>query len=274
MHRDFIEIYKFAYELGLKITLFTNGFYYPENIERVLQQYKPHKVECTLYGISNETYLATTHVKNAYDTVVYNLQKLRHTGINLSVKTLFTSINFHERNALWKELSYWCEETPKFDYHILPRREDDWTNTIQYQLTTNDIIKLLSELDIPFVQDNRVNRREKTDRLFLCGAGSYSFCILVNENMQLCSFAYFSSQSLKMKSLKEVWQSYAHYSEMKMAKENCVNNCMMKSICGKCPVSCYLYNAHIDNESERLQNREEWNCNLAHERYRICGQGK
>ena len=54
VHPDFIEIYKTAAKLGMKVELQTNGSLLTEEVVETLTEYWPFRVRMSLYGFSEE----------------------------------------------------------------------------------------------------------------------------------------------------------------------------------------------------------------------------
>lgn len=55
LHPNFSEIYNYCFKKGLKVSLFTNGYYVDKYIE-LFKSFIPKKVEISLYGTNNATY--------------------------------------------------------------------------------------------------------------------------------------------------------------------------------------------------------------------------
>ena len=63
---DFCTLYEFAYDLGYKITLTTNGSLINDVHMELFKKYKPEAVFITLYGMSELTYKEFTNTTGAY----------------------------------------------------------------------------------------------------------------------------------------------------------------------------------------------------------------
>ena len=62
LRRDFLDIYTSARRKGLILTLFTNGTLITRPIADTLAEWRPLKIEITLYGATPETYERVTGV--------------------------------------------------------------------------------------------------------------------------------------------------------------------------------------------------------------------
>ena len=94
--RDFLEIYTHAKRRGLLVTLYTNGTLINERIADHLAEYRPFKIEITLYGGTRETYEKMTRVPGSFDRCHRGIDLLVERGLPLALKTVATSITLHE----------------------------------------------------------------------------------------------------------------------------------------------------------------------------------
>ncbi|MGB3904717.1 MAG: radical SAM protein, partial [Anaerolineae bacterium] len=73
---DFLDIYTYAKQKGLLVTLFTNGTLITPQIADYLQQWRPFVVEISLYGRTKETYEKVTGVPGSYERCMRGIQLL------------------------------------------------------------------------------------------------------------------------------------------------------------------------------------------------------
>ena len=119
--KDFLDIYTYAKQKGLLITLFTNGTLITPEIADYLVEWRPFSIEITLYGRTRETYEKLTGIPGSYDRCMRGIQLLMERNLPLELKTVAVSITKHE---IW-EMKRWVEEDLglkfKFDAMINPR---------------------------------------------------------------------------------------------------------------------------------------------------------
>ena len=87
MRNDFIALYNYLYDLGVKITLFSNGSMISEEVVNALRKRPPEYIAITLYGASEKTYLAITNQKG-FNDVDQAINRLKDKGINIVIRTL------------------------------------------------------------------------------------------------------------------------------------------------------------------------------------------
>ena len=79
VRKDFFEIYDALKQMGLMISINSNGSMLKGEVLRRLLENPPHRINISLYGGSNETYKGMCGL-NAFDTVVENIRALRQAG--------------------------------------------------------------------------------------------------------------------------------------------------------------------------------------------------
>ena len=267
LHPSFIDIYNYAFERDLDITVFISGFVLSEKILFLWKEKRPFKVEITLYSSTDEGYYNITKKKNAFSTVIHNINSLKSIGVPVKGKCFVGQFNADDVLTIVEMIKNLgiSDEKAQVDYHILPRRFMD-RSVQKYQV---DIEKAI-EIDLSVSPENReiwkqgicdTSITDPSDPLFQCGAGRYSFSVLSNNDMQLCTFAYFSAQSLDTHSVNDVWKSFEYYVNLQ-AKDSCICNCPLSKICKVCPVMGYL-------STGSLYGKDPFLCELAQEKRRV-----
>ena len=76
LYPEFKKLYKGLKELGMIITINTNGTLITEDIARMFGEDKPRRVNITLYGASNETYNKLCHNPKGFDQTIRGIELL------------------------------------------------------------------------------------------------------------------------------------------------------------------------------------------------------
>ena len=84
--KDFLDIYTYAKQKGMLITLFTNGTLITPEIADYLVQYRPFVIEITLYGNTQETYERVTRISGSFDRCMQGIELLRQRELPLKLK--------------------------------------------------------------------------------------------------------------------------------------------------------------------------------------------
>lgn len=85
---DFIELYEYLFDLGVRITVFTNGTLLTPQIVESFRKRPPEYVAITLYGASNATYQRITKNPNGFDQLVKGLDLMQQSNITVVLRTI------------------------------------------------------------------------------------------------------------------------------------------------------------------------------------------
>lgn len=88
MRPDFEEIYCKTYDMGVRITLLTNGMLVDDNIIRILKKRPPDGISMTLYGASDESYEKISGKQGCYTEAVRAIDLMVKHELPLSLKTI------------------------------------------------------------------------------------------------------------------------------------------------------------------------------------------
>ena len=102
VRKDFFQIYRGMKELGLLISVNTNGsMLQGEILEKFLQD-PPFRFNISLYGGSNETYQKMCGLP-MYDRVKENIRALRKAGVDVSLNLSITPYNCHDLERIYRD---------------------------------------------------------------------------------------------------------------------------------------------------------------------------
>jgi len=100
LRRDFLDIYDYAKRKGLILTIFTNGTLVTPRIADFLAEWRPFKIEITLYGATQETYERVTGIPGSYTCCRRGIDLLLERNLPLSLKTIVMTLNHHELDEM------------------------------------------------------------------------------------------------------------------------------------------------------------------------------
>ncbi len=263
--RDFLEIYTYAKQKGLLITLFTNGTLVTPKVADHLAEWRPFAIEITLYGRTRETYERVTGVPGSYDQCMRGIRLLKDRGLPLKLKTVALTINRHEI----QDMKQFSEEELglefKFDAMINPRI-DCSQSPLAVRLKPEEIVELdvedpkrLAEWRKFAEQFNGpVHVPEQSDQVYHCGGGVNSFAVDPYGKMRICVLSQFDSYDLRKGSFREGWENALLKIRRKKTTRltKCVN-CQIKAMCGMCPANGELENGDPETPVDFL-------CQVAH----------
>ena len=86
LRKDFADIYRYARELGLVVTVFTNGTRLTDAIADLFRELPPRKVEISLYGATAATHDAITGIPGSHAAAWAGIRRLLANGTRASSK--------------------------------------------------------------------------------------------------------------------------------------------------------------------------------------------
>jgi radical SAM protein with 4Fe4S-binding SPASM domain len=271
LRKDFLDIYTYARQKGLLITLFTNGTLITTDIADYLAQLPPFSIEITLYGNTAKTYESITGIPGSYDRCLNGIRLLMERNLPLKLKTMAIAQNKHEifdmKRFAEKELGL----DFKFDAMVNPRRDCSQT-PLEVRLSPREIVALDLE-DPDRVAEwkqfaDRFNRPvldpEKVDKLYKCGGGFQSFAIDPFGRLAACVLSG-DTYDLRQGSFKEGWEKHLFsLGQKKITHRTKCSDCQIRPMCGICPANSEL-------ECRDAEAPVDFLCEVAHLRAHVLG---
>lgn len=197
---DFFDLYLMFKRKGFLITLFTNGTLMTEEAVAFFQKYPPYKVEVSVYGVTEETYVAVTGKKGNCQRMKEGIARLRAAGIYTCLKTPLIRSNQAEAEEIYAYCKENTNEPFRFDLALHNRTDFDAQRN---KLIAAERLSDEQVLDLEGLRPERITvlrevcaenkRRIPTDPvtgkqpLFRCRAGAESFTVDPYGRLRLCS---------------------------------------------------------------------------------------
>ena len=250
---DFPEIYKALHEMGLIVSLNTNGYLMTDKIRELFRQYPPNRINVSLYGSDNDTYEKFTGVR-AFDTVIGNVRAMREAGIDVRFNCSITPDNRDDIENIYKtarELglhikatSYMYPQTRlkgiygENDSRLTPteaaRCRVGWS-LMRY--SSDNFIARAKGMQLK-IEEFLDSPRECTEENGIrCRAGRSSFWLNKKGEMAVCGML---DKSFDVKSLgfTEAWNKVRALAESIRLPNECLS-CPYRHICNVCAAVCY-----------------------------------
>ena len=134
LRADFPEIYEGLTQMGLSISINTNGTLLTPQLRRLWHRLPPAQVNITLYGTCREDYDALCGNPDAFDAVVDGLDWLKREGILVHLNTTIVPTNVHKwtqieefakAQGLELRMTVYCFPPNRRDCHCFERLEPE-----------------------------------------------------------------------------------------------------------------------------------------------------
>lgn len=175
---DFCEIYEYACEQGLLVSVFCNGMLVDDCIMASFSSYPPRSVEVTIYGATADTYVNVTGVPGSYERAWKGIHRLLDAGVRVSLKTVLLSLNHHELQAI-KAQAEALSCAFHYDAAIFPCVTDGSRSPLDWRVPPDVVVA--AELLDPDLTDGfrksiqHFETAAASTQVFQCGAGLTAF---------------------------------------------------------------------------------------------------
>ena len=227
LDKDFVEIYSFAYSLGLLITLFTNGSLLTDDkIADVLKAYPPYRLTISAYGATAGSYESLTKVPGSFQKFKEGVNWASGTGIKTRLNIIATKYNQDEISDMIAMAKNFGFEHYVFST-IFPTINGDIT-------PTNLMVQGCGVTEI----DNRVI--SKKDSYIPCKAGKTFFHMNSVGEMSICKTARNPSVNLFQNGIDGLYKLSQISSKLLDSSLLC-GSCELRENCATCPLILNLY---------------------------------
>ena len=266
VRQDLPDIYLYAKQKGLLITLFTNGTLITPRFADLLAEWPPLAVEISLYGMTAATYERVTGVAGSYERCIRGIELLRQRDIPLKLKTTAMTLNRHELEKMQRYAES-LDTHFRFDVAIRPLLNGD-TSPCKLRLPVEEVIRLdLADEDraAELYEMGRTRLgKPPSSKLYACGAGLTSFYIDAQGRLQICTLARHPGYDLLGGNFEEGWRRALpalRSIEIQRADLPCLA-CDYAIFCGRCPAWAELENGDPETVVE-------YACRIAHRRAQV-----
>lgn len=269
--KDFLDIYTEAKKRGFLITLFTNGTMITPRIADHLAEYRPFAIEITLYGATRETYEALTQIPGSYDRCMKGIRLLQERNLPLKLKTVPTTINFHEVYEMKRFAEQELGVEFKFDPLVNPRT-DCSQSPLAVRLSPEQVVALDFHDPVRKAEYKKMAEAEQAaapqphgPQKYTCGGGQNGCAIDPQGHMTICVISHRDGYNLRDGSFADGWNGkLQEIRESKRVRQTICTNCRLQSLCSMCPANGEL-------ESGDAETPVEFLCQVAHLRAYTLG---
>jgi radical SAM protein with 4Fe4S-binding SPASM domain len=267
---DFMDIYSYAKQKGMFITLFTNGALLTPKIADFLAELRPFKIEITLYGMSEETYEEITGVRGSFERTLRGVELLLERGLPLNLKSMIFTTNKHELQEM-KKYAEKIGVSYKFDTMINAKLDGSLEPT-KLRLSPAEIVELdLADPErVKGMHDffDRYGTVRPRNNLYICGAGTYNFHISSAGELGMCTTSREPHYNLRQGTFRDgFYNAIPAVRRQKRTRYSECQTCELIGVCEQCPAWGQL--EHGDPEA-----RVDFVCQVAHLRADAFGQHK
>lgn len=274
---DFADIYSYAREKGMLVTVFSNGTLFTDDILHLFNDLPPRAVEITLYGAGKATYEKITGISGSYENCLENIKRLVANRINLYLKTILMTINRNELSEMEK-IAADLGVNFYFDGSIFPCADGDKA-PLELRVSPEEIVEK------EFSDTRKINEWKRyyteregfspiDNRLYQCGSGLTTFYIDPYGQLKPCLMADTPRYDLLEGNFQFGWDRViSRVREKKAQPASVCSTCKYMPLCRYCPPFFKLENGSEDVPSQyictlaKLRYEKITNCRLTESRH-------
>jgi MoaA/NifB/PqqE/SkfB family radical SAM enzyme len=231
IRKDFPELYNYLFDLGVRITVFTNGTFFSNEILDTFRKRPPEFLAITVYGATNETYELITGKKDGFTKLNETLDILRVNNINTVLRTIPLVPIYQEEEKIIE----WAKKKRLnlfYTQYIGPSNKCDFPDET-LRLNAKELLDFSLKIDEAFGYDLNQTETSSVDAKS-CAALKSGYFINHQGLMQPCAMAYKPSRSiLGEESFLETFQVLSK--ELKVLEEELIcKTCKDKDACIQC----------------------------------------
>lgn len=240
LRQDFKELYLHLWKKRVFVTVLTNGVLLNDDYIEFFKNYKPERIQISLYGSSEEGYLNVTGHKG-FEKTVSTIHKLMKAYIPVQVAV---TPNRYMKDDYISILRYCIENGFSYkpgEFALLSNRDD--SNKNDHYLSLDEIEQLSRER--AKLSGTLVDRSpseippcggtcKEAPKGLACNAGKTSLTVSWDGRMCLCTGISISQASVLEMSYVEAWENTKKAASEILLGAECVG-CPYDELCPKCP---------------------------------------
>ena len=280
LYPNFRRLYLGLRQMGMIITINTNGTLIDAELAEFFGKYKPRRVNITLYGTDEETYEKLCHYPGGYQKTLRGIRLLRERGVDVKVSSSLTRLNRRDLDKLL-DIGEEMGMPVWVDTYMMPAtRERDLPYSMQSRLDPEEAAltgihalkrALGAELFPQYVWQSveRADHPAPAEDMpghISCMAGRCSFTINWQGEMRPCVMLSKPAVSVFEAGFEAAWKYIVEETGKILLNAKC-STCRLRHLCRTCAASALLeagsydavpeYMCRYAEESLRLL-REEW----------------
>jgi len=246
---DFVELYEFLYDLGVKITVYTNGSLLNEALIQVFAKRPPEFIGLTLYGYNQASYEIMTKNNAGFQLFDQALDLLNQYHIQFALRTIPTQGIYQILDEI---IQYAKSKDAYLGYQLYvgPKRNSDEDNH-QLRLTPTQLLDFETRIKTAF--QNTTNQTLNMDTTYrTCAALKSAYFITWNGYMQPCAMVSTPRKKVLPGLLKATFESLHDQMLACDHSEDC-HHCEFYTHCMQCYARRTL-EGHVNSCSKYLKD--------------------
>lgn len=284
---DFCEIWEGVYKQGFLIELYTNATLVNDKVMETLRRYPPHRIGVTIYGSCPEVYEAVCGNAAAFDKMLKGAHKLMELPSEIQFRTTVIKDNYTDISNMEDLIRREFGENHLLQQprSVIAAVRGGCCDVKNARLDPKDNIQLFFRRGIEKVEsivgkdkfdprnihisintDKEAVSYRKRYTLLGCNAGMNSYTVSWDGKLLGCQLLDCFSVDIRKSGFQEAWDEFPFHVKLPPMNQKCME-CTISEHCETC------YAARLA-ETGDICGCPEYQCQDAHEIYKICKEGQ
>lgn len=276
LYPEFQELYLRLKQLGMILTVNTNGTLLDASWADFFMEHKPRRINITLYGTNQTSYEKLCHYPQGYEKTIQAVKLLKQRNVEIKLNGSAVKANRKEIEQIFEigkalEVPVWIEsymypverERPKpyqFQVRLEPSEAAQvWHQSLKNSLTPEEYEEYRKELLCQIGKKEGTNVPTQGTE---CMAANCSFSINWQGNMRPCVMLSEPSIPVFETGFSSAWNQLRGEVQQKIRLPKGCVSCNLKFLCRVCPASAGYECGQTDGNLKYL-------CELARETFEV-----
>lgn len=282
LYPDFDKLYLALKQMGMVLTINTNGTLLDEKWAKFFGEHKPRRINITLYGSDSDAYDKLCHYPKGFDKAIEAIKLLREYDVDVKVACSVAKNNVDDYQKVIS-IGDLLGVPVRCDTYMMPAtRERNKPYNMQSRLDPKTAAKArITALKMEMGEEmfkqyiNQVMFETKnilpdeSENHMTCYAGKCSFTVNWQGEMRPCVIMTNPAMSVFEHSFKEAWDYIVAETDKIILSSKC-NQCNLRKLCRTCAASALLEEGDYKatpkymceySECSLRYIEEEYNCN-------------
>ena len=260
---DFKRLYLELKQMGIVLTINTNGTLLDEEWADFFAENKPRRINITLYGADDRAYETLCHYPSGFEKTIRAIRLLKERDVDVKINGSVTKENYKDMQKIYA-LGEMLGVPVHMDTYMLPGIHerglpfDEQSRLLPEEAATAGMEALKAEMDpqtFPIYVEQRItqleNGEEKYPSGITCMAGNCSFAVNWQGEMRPCVTLEEPSVPVFDTGFEAAWEIMSKESKAFRVNEKCIK-CRLRPICKTCVASAWLETGSYDGVPEYL----------------------
>ncbi|MBE5799103.1 MAG: radical SAM protein [Clostridiales bacterium] len=283
---DFKRLYLGLIDLGMLITVNTNGTLIDEEWAAFFGEHPPRRINVSLFGADEETYSSQCHYRGGFESTVRGVRLLHEHGVDVRINISVAQHNVQDISRMIA-VAKWLRVPSRLDTYMVPvNRGHSLTYDMQLRLSPEDAAqariqalkeKMSEKKFTQYVKENIWASQhilpDPVPNKMRCLAGSCSFSINWLGQMRPCAMMTQPSANTLSIGFDAAWQ-YIRAEVNKITLSSKCASCRLRMLCRTCAASAMLETGSCDGTPEYLCRYTSRSMELLLEEAQALSEGK